>query len=151
MLAITSVHAPETFYSANKVAIAMKKPTKTFGDASELAPFEWPEVDPVEEDVGEDVTIEVAVDVGVLAVVELDEALLRAALRSWGIVKGVELAELRSMRPLSFNTPVLDARKLRVKSTFSATNVCDQEGKVAKSMFAPQLAALVLFAVIFVV
>ena len=70
-----------------------------------------------------DVAVEVAVDAGVLVVAELDgDALLMAALRSWGIIKGVELAELRSMSPLSFNTSALDARKLRVKSTFSATN-----------------------------
>ena len=77
------MYASGILYSVNKVARATKRPTRTFGDARELAPFEWLEAVPVGEDTGEEVDIEVLVDIGALDVTELDgEALLRAALIS---------------------------------------------------------------------
>jgi len=52
---------------------------------------------------------------------EDDPVLLRATLRSWGIIKGVVPAALRSTDPSSLRTSALEARKLRVYMTFSAT------------------------------
>jgi len=48
------------------------------------------------------------------------EALLSAALRSCGIIRGVDSEPLRSMDPSSLRTSALAARKLRVYMTFSA-------------------------------
>lgn len=66
-----------------------------------------------------DIDIEALVDIGTLDVVVDEPALLRAALMSWGIIRGVVPAALRSMNPLLCITSGLAARKLRVKSTFS--------------------------------
>ena len=50
----------------------------------------------------------------------------------------------RSMEPSSLMVSGLEAKKLRVKRTFSATSSCDQPGKELRSMLPPQLAATLL-------
>jgi hypothetical protein len=63
-----------------KVTSTTIRPTRAFGDASELAPFEA--LSAVPEEAGAKLDAEVVVTAGVLDVTELGEALARAALIS---------------------------------------------------------------------
>lgn len=113
----------QSLYKAKKVEIATKIATKTFGDANELAPFDWfsasPEGVAVSDVAGAD---EAGADaVGVEVFDGGEPALLRAAPISCGIINGLVPAAPRSIDPSSFITSALEARKLRVKRTFSAT------------------------------
>jgi len=108
----------QSLYKAKKVEIATKIATKTFGDANELALFDWfsasPEGVAVSDVAGAD-------EVGVEVFDGGEPALLRAAPISCGIINGLVPAAPRSIDPSSFITSALEARKLRVKRTFSAT------------------------------
>lgn len=94
------------------------RPTRTLGDDIDSAPLFI--ADAGDEGAG---TLGVAGAGGAAAALEGedDPALLRAALRSWGIIKGVVPAALRLTDPSSLSTSALAARKLRVYMTFSAT------------------------------
>lgn len=71
-------------------------------------------------------------------------ALLMGAM-SLGMTLGA--SPLRSTVPSSFSVSGLAPRNERVYMTFSRTRLCDQSGRLARSMFEPQFAALSLFAV----
>lgn len=100
-------------HRAKKVAIATITPTRTFGDVIDRAPLV---LRPAAVEDGWGVASEVdGVDEGAAGEEDAGApALLRALARSWGIIKGVDAAALRSIDPSSFITSALDAKKLRV-------------------------------------
>jgi len=65
----------------------------------------------------------------------------RAALKSWGIIKGVEAVVARLMLPSSFRVSGLEPKKSLVYMTFSATYSWAQSGIEDMSILLPHLAA----------
>lgn len=89
-----------------KVAKPTTRPRRTFDDDVEMAALEWLVEDTADAD-------------GTADEVEAP-VLLRAALRSLGIIKGVDPAEPRFTDPSGWITSLLAARKVRVYMMFSA-------------------------------
>lgn len=116
----SEIHKSICNYNIMKVAKAATRPTATLEDDIESAPLVDEDEEPEFSGALEEVAL-VAGAAGMLAALPAGVTLLRAALRSWGIINGVDPEALRSIEPSSLRTSAFWARKVRVYMTFSAT------------------------------